>query len=208
MRINVIVICTAILLSLGLASGLNNAVDRAELTNMGYSYNSLVNGLGFWSLGNFNAGNTIFLIFLDYGSGSQFNHWVSISRTVSQNHLIDIANWNMLDMRSNPELYYDDYTYHDLIDTVGSWDNGGSKTYGFYGPNDSLNGWRNKAQEENSNFYGSTESSCVRCQKCYDDCIKYKEEANQKIDRYIKLGISIVPLIEAQMRRCDQYLCL
>jgi hypothetical protein len=61
MRINVIVICAAILLGLGLASGLNNAVDRAELTNMGHSYNSLVNGLGFWSLGNFNAGNTIFL---------------------------------------------------------------------------------------------------------------------------------------------------
>ena len=160
MSTSITVICVGILLSLGLASGVNNAIGRDELNNMGFSFHNLASNsvggtIGFWSMGDPQFSD---IIYLDYGASDQFNHWVVFLWSPPSlvmgtqpgivdlnNYLLNVANSNMFDIQAYPEFHSQNYYFTGIGDTGGSWRNSGSMVYESFGHGGSSNFWMQMA---------------------------------------------------------------
>jgi hypothetical protein len=185
MSTNIIAIFMAVLLSLGLACCMNNAMDKNELTSKGFSFYSLAHNsvgdtVGFWSMGDTRTSDPINL-YLDYGVLYQFNHWIVVPQSgFSTKHLSDVATWNRADIQAYPELYSQNYNFIELGDNLGgTWENGGSMVYYFFGPGKSYNGWADK------NYLNSVSVKDLQDQTCEirDERIKNCEKFNRWVDK-------------------------
>lgn len=176
----------AVILSLGLACCMNNAMDKNELTSRGFSFYSLASNsagdtIGFWCMGDTKTSDPINL-YLDYGDSYQLNHWIVIPQSgFSTKHLSDVATWNRADIQAYPVLYFQNYNFNE-IGGLGTWENDGSMVYYFYGPGNTLMGTLNHWALKTGGM--STKDAEDKFCEIRDEEIENCEKYNRWVDKH------------------------